>query len=70
MKIKMIRYNQKATNKQLKQEREEMKMRKIAELTMDEYIEVVIASGKVKDFKGWCKRHNIDFEDASEYDWD
>ena len=45
-------------------------MRKIDELTMDEYIAVVIASCDVKDFKGWCKRHDIDYEDAKEYDWE
>lgn len=45
-------------------------MRKIKELTMEEYINVVIAFGEVKDFKGWCKRHNIDYKDAISYDWD
>ena len=45
-------------------------MRKVEELTMEEDMEVVIASGEVKDFKGWCKRHNIDYYDAMEYDWD
>ena len=39
-------------------------MRKIDELTTEEYIDTVIASGEVKDFKGWCKRHDIDYEDA------
>jgi hypothetical protein len=50
--------------------REVNQMRKINELTTEEYIDVVIASGEVKDFKGWCKRHDIDYEDAMSYDWD
>jgi hypothetical protein len=53
----------------LSKEREVNKMRKIDELTTEEYIDVVIASGSVKNFKNWCKRHNIDYEDAMEYDW-
>ena len=45
-------------------------MRKVDELTMDEYMDLVIASGEVKDLKGYCKRHDIDYEDVLEYDWD
>ena len=45
-------------------------MRKIDELSLEEYMDVVIASEEVKDFKGWCKRHDVDYEDAMEYDWD
>lgn len=45
-------------------------MRKIDELTTEEYVEVVVASATVKDFKRWCKRHNVDYADAMEYDWD
>lgn len=45
-------------------------MRKVEELTDVEYIDLVIASGEVKDLKGYCKRHDIDYEDVLEYDWD
>lgn len=45
-------------------------MRKVDELTMDEYMDLVIASEEVKDLKGYCKRHDIDYEDVLEYDWD
>ena len=44
-------------------------MRKVEELTLEEYVDCVIASGK-RNFKSYCKKHNIDYEDALEYDWD
>lgn len=45
-------------------------MRKVDELSMEEYMDLVIASGEVKDLKGYCKRHNIDYNDVVEYEWD
>ena len=44
-------------------------MRKIDELSMEEYMDVVIASGYVEDFEGWCEKHDVDYADAMEYDW-
>jgi len=63
----MVYYNQKEENKTTKQE--ENKMRKVNELTTEEYIDCVIASEK-KNFKKWCENHNIDYEDVVSYDWD
>lgn len=44
-------------------------MRKVNELTTEEYIDCVIASEK-KNFKKWCENHDVDYEDAMSYDWD
>jgi hypothetical protein len=44
-------------------------MRKVEELTMNEYIECVINSGE-PNFKEYCEKNNIDYEDAIEHDWD
>ena len=68
--VVVLYYNQKEGNNKPDSKREDKDMRKISELTTEEYISVVIASGKVKDFKGWCKRHDVDYEDAMSYDWD
>lgn len=45
-------------------------MRKVEELTMEEYMDLVIASDTVKDLKGYCRRHDIDYQDVLDYDWD
>lgn len=65
----MLIYNQKETKQQI-QTREVKNMRKIDELSMEEYMDVVIASGYVEDFKGWCEKHDVDYADAMAYDWD
>ena len=44
-------------------------MRKIAELSMVEYIDVVVAYGQADDFKTYCEQHDVDYADAMEYDW-
>ena len=44
-------------------------MRKVHELGLEEYIDCVIASDS-DEFEEYCKVHDIDYEDAMEYDWD
>lgn len=40
--------------------------RLVKELTLEEYIDCVIASGE-KNFEDYCKKNNIDYNDAIEY---
>ena len=44
-------------------------MLRVDELSMEMYIDCVIASGE-DDFEEWCAVHGVDYEDAMEYDWD
>jgi len=65
----MLIYNYRKGNNRLNK-REVMNMRKVSELSMVEYIDVVVAYGQVDDFKAYCEQHDVDYADAMEYDWD
>ena len=45
-------------------------MRRVDELSNEEYMDVVIAFFEEENPELWCQQHNIDYEDALEYEWD